>query len=154
MHRFAALPALALLVLTAPVVARSQETSVRSTAQVEVALEPAKTARTVALELPAPGESTTHEAVQKRSEAVEHLFEGLGPGRLEIRVASRDGASWISIYRDDSEAPEGGTGWDKRAVMWTGAADAAGRLRVVTYVDAEETPYRLVVKRGAEDAAD
>lgn len=154
MHRSAVVPALALLALTASAEARSQETSVRSTGQVEVALEPAKTTRTVALELPAPGASTTHEAVQKRSEAVEHVFENLGPGMLEIRVASRDGSSWMSILRDDAERPDAGTAWELRAVMWIGSAGASRKLRVVTYVEDEETPYRLVVKRGAEDGAD
>jgi len=152
MIRSAVVPAFVLAAALAPLAARSQDApSVRSTGQIEAALEPAKTARTVQLEMPAVGASSTYEATQKRSEAVEHVLEPLGPGMLEIRVAARSGASWITVFRDDAETPESGTTWDQKTTMWISQAGASKRLRIVTHVSADETPYRVMVKRSAAD---
>jgi len=126
----------------------------RSTGQQETALEPARPpidrlpiVSSTPVAFAAGAASLVHEGTISRSGPVEIVLSPVPEGMLEIRVLAKSGGDiWMSIFRDDGAAPEPGTLPESEATTWISSGDGTKKLRVVAYLDGDETPFRVAIR--------
>jgi hypothetical protein len=146
---FALLATSAALAAPAPEVRSTGATSTaveRSTGQVETALAALPIVESLPLAIAPGADRAQVEGKISRRGPVEVVLSPVPAGMLDVGVAAKSGAIWMSVFRDDATEPLAGTAASGRTTRWISSADGAAKLRIVAYHAGDETPFRVSVR--------